>query len=1069
MAVAEGRIDEGLKDLEDCYKGTQKFDLKVANLLINIYLHKNLPGKAEAIIDRLLRMQSNNVGAMLLKIKLLMRYRDYENAERWVNGVLKLEPDNEEALNVQAALRAVRGEDPKLPEGVKPDPQTLSLLLNRATAMWLDGQRDDAIKYVEKLRKVAPENRQIFSRLFSMYRAVNRIDDAEKLVQDAIKARPDDKTLVARKKLLRETDPNTQYSILMSIADEYTPPQRELEKAAVALSFGKQDDYVKYLDEAYKIDPNNIGVVERLMSYAIAKNDWDKAEQCVKRAAESNLDGCNGKLYRMRLDTARKNYDAVIDTGLEILKKDPNRKDARCLLGQAYLRKHFFEQAYESFKIVHDNDPAYPAALVGLVAATSPSGLNRESEYRAYVRAAHRLVPGDQYIQNQWLELEQATTSPEDLILKRERALRQSPQDMQNVARLGALYERIGRFDDAEKMFMTLYQKSSKKDKLRAAGILCGFYMRRNRPNDVARIIEPLLTTSEDKVGVRVLYAELLTRTDPAKAKTFLETAITVSPSDPRGHLGLARFYASQKKWSDAAKAMNEYVHLRPEDIGGLKELIRYSIEAGEFDSAAQRIAVLLKADPQDAAGVTLKGMLAMRKGKIDDAIGLFNKAIELSPTYAEPLIYRAQLYLAKGDNVRAKADLAEAKRLTNRLDVAMQLGIVYEMLGEEDNAELVYREVRGDRPDYVPAITRLAGIYLRRQKWRDMEKLLDEAKKEAPDNPIWFVYEAQMCKARENVPGMLKALAESVRLAPDNAGYLQSYLSNLASAKQYDNVLKISEPYMSKPGFSGWVGAIRAGALFKLNRLDEADQLFLASLNSIQPNLVILFAKEMQNAYGTEGAISKFRQWMENGVNNWRANLVLGMLYSESGKLDDAVKTLTKARDLSEGLDAKYLANRYLGSAYYQLKQFDKCKDAYVAAVSNRKNDFQVANNLAYLYTNDLDDPKDALPFAQQAARLAPSDSKVLDTYGWTLAKLKRMAEAEQVLIRAVQLESPLAVSRYHLGWVYEQLGRLEDARKQYIQGETMLKNKPDDPDYITLKKALERVTQNLERGSAR
>jgi tetratricopeptide (TPR) repeat protein len=1071
MALAQGRGDQAQKDLEDAYNNSRGFDLKVANLLINIYLQKNLPGKADAILDKLLRIpgQQNNVSAMMAKARLEIRYRNFEKAYAWVTRILQLDPNNPEAVNTKMVLKSVRGDDPTPPPGVKLDARTIVLLLERATVMWLDGRKEDAVKYVEQLKAASPDDRNVFSRLFGMYRADKRLDEAEKLVDEAIKVRPEDKTLIARKKLLRETDPNTQYKILLDIADEYPSPQRELEKAAVAASFGnKQADYLRFLNEASKADPDNIGVVERLLAYAIDKNDWSMADDCVARAGKANLDGCKGRLYKMRVATARKDYDTVIATGLEILKDDPNRKDARCLLGQAYMRKRFYEQAYQSFKIVYDNDPGYPPALVGLAAVTSTSGLNKESEHRAYVAAAYRLVPNDPYIRERKMEIDRETTSPQELVQQRERVLQQRPDDLRNIVSLGALYERVNRFDEAEKMYVTFFQKND--NKIMGAQVLCGFYQRRGRPKDVERIIEPMLGDSTDPVGVRVLYAELLTRAAPQRAEGFLDNAIVAEPKDPRGHLALARFWASQNKWSDAASAMTGYLRLRPEDIGGVKELIRYCIEAKEYASAGKYLEGLLRGDPRDAATVTLSGLLAMRKDRSDEALRLFSQAIQDSPAYAEPLIYRAQVYLAKGENARAKADLQEAKRLTNRIDVSMQLGTVFEALREEDSAELVYREIHSDRPDYAPAIDRLVTIYLNRQKWRELEQLLAEAKKAMPANPVFLMQEAQMYKARDNVPSMLAALAEAVRLAPNSQECLQPYLTNLMEAKQYEQVVKISEPYMRDRDLAGWVGAIRAGAMVKLNRLDEADQLFRASLDTLAPQWVLLEAQQMQAAYGTQGAISKFRLWMEGGLTGWRAHLLLGLMHSERKDPDEAVKSLTKARDLAmkDEIEARYLANRYLGSVYYQLNMFKDCERAYLAALSNQPNDVQVANNLAYLYTNDLNDPQKALPFAEQASKAAPNDPKVLDTYGWTLAKRNSLAEAEQALLRAVQLESPLAVSRYHLGWVYEQLNRLDEAKKQYQQGQTMI-NKPDDPLYGILKTAMERVSQKLERGSGK
>lgn len=1069
IALAEGRMADALKDLEHAYHNSPGFDLKVANLLIQTYLSQGLPGKADAILDRLLSVpgQQKNPSALNLKIKLLIGYKDFEKADRLANMVLQVDPNNADAMNMKRLISVVQGEDITLPSNVTPDARMIALLLERATGMWMDGRPDDAIKDIEALYAKVPADKKVLTSLFSMYRSAGRLDEAGKIIDDALKLNPDDKTLKARKLLLRENDREKQYAILLKIAEDSPSPQRELEKAAVAGLFGREKDadYLRFLREAADVVPNDASVINRMLAYAISHANWDLAEDCVARARKANLDGCNGQMYEMRLAQVKRDTDKVIALALDVLKDKPNSKGVRAMLGEAYLMKRFYDQAYEAFKIVYDNDPSFVPALIGLAKVTQTLG--KESEHRGYVAAAYRLAPSQPYIRERKLEIEQETTKPAELIVKREKILRQRPNDLQNIARLGMLYERVQRLADAENMYVSFYQKS--KDKILGARVLCNFYLRLGRMKDISGIMDPMLRDHEDPVAVRVLYAELLTKSAPDEARVYLENSITADPKNPRGHLGLARFWASQGKWSEAANAMGDYVQLRPEDLGGVKELIRYFIEAKEYELADQHLETLLRSDPTGASTITLSGILALRRSKIEDSLRLFSQAIQNDPTYAEPLLYRAQVYLAKGENNRAKADLQEAKRLTNRVDVSMQLGTVFEALHDVESAELVYREIRGDRPDYAPAIDRLLAIYQSRQKWLEMEQLLDEAKKMTSLSHVYYFKEAGMWQVRDNIPKKLEAIAEAVRLKPNTARYVQSYLLSLLEAKKYDKVVEVSTPYMAAPEFAGWVGAIRAGALVRLQQLPQADQMFRASLETIPSSHAFLLAQQMLQAYGVDESIAKFRQWIKDGLGSWRAHLLLGMLYAESKKQEEAVKELILARDAAIEPQAKYLANRYLGSMYYQMKKFSDCEKSYLAALENQKSDLQVANNLAYLYTNDLDEPAKAKPYAASAARMAPNDASVLDTYGWTLARLNSLAEAEQVLLRAVQLESPLVVSRYHLGWVYERLGRNVDASKQYREGIEMIRSTPDDPLYGDLTKALERISQKLQRGNGK
>jgi len=1077
IAFAEGKIEDAVRELEASYKAQANVDVRTANLLINIYLRQNLPGKADAILDRLLRnpRQQRNVSVLMAKARLLMRYRDFDKAHRYVSRVLQLDSDNAEALNTRMVILALRGESPALPANVKPTAYTIRMLLDRAGTLWLDGRQAEAARYVEQLYRRTPKDRTIINRLFAMYRALNRAGDAEKLLDEAIKHYPDDKALKARRQLVRETDWRKQREILMKMADEYPPLQRALEKAGIAIMFrrelGKQEaegEHLRYLQEAARIDPNAHNVVDRLFRYALNKQDWKMAEECVGRAAKTNLDGSNGMFYKTRLTMLRQDYDGAIAAAQAVLKIRPNRKDARVLLGQAYLRKKMYDQAYEHFKTVADNDPGYPPALIGLAAVTQVQG--KSTEHKAYVEAAHRLAPQDPYIRERYLEIERETASPEELIRQRERTLKRQPNDLRNILGLAFLYERVNRIKDAENMYVTFHQKSL--DKLNSARVLCGFFLRSGRSADIERTIEPLLQTWKDRVGVLVLYGEILARLDPERAKGLFEKAITADVNDPRGHLYLARYWASQRRWSEAVDAMDKYVRRRPDDLAGAKELIGYYIEAGAYGPAEKRLDAILRSDPTDARAQTLRGALAMRQGQTKQAMAFFTEAIQDNPQYPYPLIHRARLHIARGEPNKAKSDLQAAKRLSRRTDVALQLAEVYESLRDYDNAELVYKEIRAERRNHVQAIDRLISIYSRRQKWRELEKLLSEVQGLFPNRAGYHMAEASMWHARDNVPKKLVALEKAVRVTPNAPVPVRVYLLALQEAKQHDKVLTVSQPYLEKPMFKQLVGGIRACSMKKLDRPVEAEKLFVEALETIQTGYILSLVHQLREAYGLPETIKKLKKWTVERAKNWRLYLVLGVAYAESEDPPNAVKALTTARDLTGKNElAAALSNQHLGASFYRLKRFREAEAAYLTSLKIRPDDIQVLNNLAYLYTNDLNQPKKALMYASRAARGMPNNAKVLDTFGWTLARLGKFADAEMALIRAVQLEKPLGASRYHLGWVYEQLGRLEEALKQYRQGFEMVRTKKDDPLYRPLKEALDRVRSKLKerKGSAK
>lgn len=1081
IACAEGKEEEALPMLERAYQESRSFSIPLANLLINVYMKRRLPGKAEGIIDRFLSIpgQQSNIPVLMAKARLLMRYRDIDKANRIVERALKIDPENAEALNMKTVILAVSGEDPALPPGLKPTKRTLGILLNRAAGLWQDGRREEALRYTQRLHEAELDSRAVISLLSRMYQSLERFDEARTLLEGALKRFPDDEALLAQKQLLGVKDKQARREILLRLADKKPPLEQELEKANIEAMFGRQDAYLAHLQAAAKIDPNAWGVVERLFRLALVKEDWKLADDCVARARAANLDGSGGQLYQTRLAMRKRDFEATIAAAMEVLRERPDRKDARVLLGNAYLQKKDYEQAYQAFKIVADNDPGHAPALIGLAAVTAAQG--KRTEHRSYVRAAYRLAPDNAYIREAKLEIDREDATPEELIKQREQYEARNADDLRNIAALAMLYERVAGLktpDDpvradylkkAEQRYITLFRKSP--NKLFGTGVLCRFYLRRRRLADLQRVIEPLLDTWKDRVGMRILYGELVTRVNPRLAKEAFEKAIAADVKDPRGHRALARYWAEFGQWPSAALSMTNCVHLQREKAGanvaGEKELIRYQIEAREYEQAAKRIDEILRRNPTDAGALTLKGDLAFRRGEPKIALELFTQAVQDNPTYAWPLILRARLYLVQGEPAKAQADLQAARRLTNRVEVSMQLAAVYESLRDYDNAELVYREILGEHAAFATAIDRLLAIYSRRQKWDRLESLLGDAQQLFPNDVGYVMAEAVMWDRRDNQPRKLAALARAIRLGPDQLRSVQVYLLALQEANQHEQVLTASWPYLDRPKFVQWVAAIRAGSLAKLGRHPEADKLFLRSLQTIPAEYVLMAVGQLRNAYGVAGTVERFKKWVAADPKNWRLHFVLGALYSDEEKLAKGAESLQAALALAPDRLSTFFVNRHLGTTYYRMKKFPEAERAYLTCLKARPTDYQVLNNLAYMYTNDLDKPKEALPFAERAASRVPNNARVLDTYAWTLAKIGKFAEAEQVLLRAVRLESPLTATRYHLGWVYEKIGRLQEALKQYKQGFEMVRTTKDDPLYEPLQQAVARLGPKAKTGA--
>jgi tetratricopeptide (TPR) repeat protein len=98
-------------------------------------------------------------------------------------------------------------------------------------------------------------------------------------------------------------------------------------------------------------------------------------------------------------------------------------------------------------------------------------------------------------------------------------------------------------------------------------------------------------------------------------------------------------------------------------------------------------------------------------------------------------------------------------------------------------------------------------------------------------------------------------------------------------------------------------------------------------------------------------------------------------------------------------------------------------------AVLKTQPNNMVALNNLSWLLRKK--DPKQAVAYAEQAAKLAPNSAPILDTLGWVKWQAKDGAGALPILQKAHAADSDNPEIAYHLAVVLDANGRREEAKK--------------------------------------
>ncbi len=186
-------------------------------------------------------------------------------------------------------------------------------------------------------------------------------------------------------------------------------------------------------------------------------------------------------------------------------------------------------------------------------------------------------------------------------------------------------------------------------------------------------------------------------------------------------------------------------------------------------------------------------------------------------------------------------------------------------------------------------------------------------------------------------------------------------------------------------------------------------------------------------NDYDDAGKwIARSAQENPADIETWYA---MGRIRQTENRFNDAIESFQHALQLRPRW---VKAEDNLGLAYEGLNQPEEAIKAYRQAIAWQQNDphpsEQPLLNLAILLTdrNQLDE---ALALLQQAARLAPKDSKVHGALGKAYARRGALPQAQTELEQAVAGDPKNAGLHFQLGQVYRKQGLADRAAAELTE----------------------------------
>lgn len=493
----------------------------------------------------------------------------------------------------------------------------------------------------------------------------------------------------------------------------------------------------------------------------------------------------------------------------------------------------------------------------------------------------------------------------------------------------------------------------------------------------------------------------------------------------------------------------------------------------GNWSEAETNYKKALMIDANHTASMYELARIYFQQGRVDDAILLVSKAVNLDPENNWYQILLADLYKSTQQYDKVVEVFESLIAIyPNKIDYRYDLAMTYIIIGEYKKAIDTYNQIEG-----IIGITEEVSMK-KRSLWSKLNKLdkaiaeIERLVDEHPYNPRYLQILAESYVIVEKYNEALETYERVVEINPENP-YIHISLSDLYrktgdTEKAYEELklgfanpdldldakiqifltyysidqifsgksqqaLELSEILVSAHPDSSKAMSLYADLLYRSGQSEKALEYINKVLKVDESNYAVWEQKLfIENQMAQNDSLAKTSKLVsELFPMQPLPYLFNGFANTQLKNYEAAAKSLKTGSKLVVGNDV-LLAQFYtsLGDVFNQLKEHHKSDEYYEKALTINPADAYVLNNYSYYLSLRNVNLEKAKQMAARANDLEPNNPSFMDTYGWVLYQLEEYEQAEIWVKRAIDNEEKdSAVLLEHYGDILYQLGRTDEA----------------------------------------
>jgi putative PEP-CTERM system TPR-repeat lipoprotein len=678
--------------------------------------------------------------ALMLQAALKSADGDLAGAHVLLDRVLKSNPDNARAWEVQGRLQLNGDHDPEaalasLRNAVRLDPKALSPRLaivglkmqqrdvdgvqaevdqlkkvapnhpetrfTEAKVALLRGELQHAQDVTEDLLRLAPNNVQVLQLAGAIALQQGSLLQAEKHLGKAVQLVPSlpvGRRLLAQA-LLRSGQVDRALSTLAPLLEARTADAEAMSLAAEALLInGQIREAEAMFDRAASIRPDDSRLRTALALTELAKGNAQSAFSELESIAArddgtvADLALISARLQRGEVEPALRAIDALE-------RKQPAQPVAPYLRGTVQLGRDQVDAARASFGEALRRQPAYFPAAAALASL--------DVRERRFDAARQRF----------------------DDVLKAE------PRQVSAMISLAELAERTGS-PPAEVARLLGDAIAANPDEAHPRALLVAHHLREKDPKAALAVAQDAAAALSDNPEiVGALGQAQLAAGQPQQAISSFNRLATLEPRSPQAHLRLAEAHLAIDDRAGATASLDRALEIRPDLIGAQRMLIAFALRDKRFDDGLAIARRVQTQRPKEGIGWLFEGDVEAARGRWDPAIAAYRASLARQASTEVAVKLHTTLVRAGQPALAERTASAWAREHPKDLAFKMHLGDLALAAGDFAGAESQFASVVEAAPTNAMAQNNLAFALLKQHK-PDAVAHAKRANELLPDQP---------------------------------------------------------------------------------------------------------------------------------------------------------------------------------------------------------------------------------------------------------------------------------------------------------------------------------------------